>query len=797
MSVDLKRRNVGSPVLRLEDERLLLGHARYIDDMPEPNGTVFLAFLRSPYAHARIVTIDTRAAEAAPGVIAVYTGSDIAAATKPMESPTIPGLPNLVRPNMAIDVARYAGEAVAVVVAKDSYLAEDALELIDVDFDPLPTAITVADALAPDAPLVHEYMGSNIIFNSRGGVPSRDAVDEIFASAPHVLGDVFTSGRMSAVAMETRGFLTTYDRGNGTLDHISTAHMPHKMRWELADALKLPEKNVTVAAPMVGGSFGMKCLTRQEDVVGAVISRKLNRPVKWIQDRQEDLAVMHGNDFSFGVEIACDDDGKLLGVRTKVYVNIGAYPIWISTSGLEAAGQAHHMMGPYKVENYSFDASTVVSHKAPTASYRGVAAPYNMLAMETLLERMAAKLGIDHIEIRRRNLIRPEDLPYTNAVGVTHDTASHIQCLDEALERVGYETFKRTQSGKLGADGKYRGIGVATITDHTGQGTSIARARGQASRWPGYDGATIKMEPDGKVIAHISLAAQGQGHQTVFAQIIADELGMRLEDITIEQGDTSTMPFGTGAGASRGAVAGGGAVFRASQKISAKLKRIAASVLDASPDDILLDDSRASVKGANRFIDFSELAGTAYMIIPGTLPEGDTIGIQATEFYDPPTSSYSNATHAVCVAVDADTGRATIEKYVVVHDCGRVLNPMIVDGQVTGAIIQGVGAVLTEAMRYSEDGQPLSTTLLDYAIPTFLDAPVIELGHVETPSTTNPLGLKGAGEGGVVGAVPAIALALTDALRAFDASFNSIPILPDTLLDVLHRQGTDAVKGAE
>lgn len=778
--------NVGAPVLRVEDERILMGNAKYIDDLPEPAGTVFLAFLRSPYPHARIRSLDLSAAKAATGVLAVFAGADIAEATNPMESPTMPDLPKLVRPNMAIDVTRYVGEAVAVVVARDAYLAEDALELIEVDYDPLPPVITVDDALAEDAPLVHDYIRTNVIFTSRGAVPSREAVDDVFARAPHVIGDTFKSGRISAVAMEMRGFLTSFDKGKGTLQHISTAHLPHKMRWELADTLGIPEKDVTVVAPQVGGSFGLKCVTRSEDVVGAVISRKLQRPVKWLQDRQDDLAVMHGNDFQFGVEIACDNEGKLLGVRTKVYVNIGAYPLWIATSGLEAAGQAHHMMGPYKVENYSYDASTVVSHKAPTASFRGVSAPFNMLAMETLLERMADEVGIDPIEIRRRNLIRDEDLPYKNAVGVIHDTASHIVCLDKALDMIGYDRFKQTMSGKLGEDGKYRGIGIATITDHTGQGTSIARSRGQASRWPGFDGATIKMEPDGKVVAYISLASQGQGHQTVFAQIIADQLGMLLEDITVEQGDTSTMPFGTGAGASRGAVAGGGAVFKACVSVASKLKRIAAHMLEVSVDDVVLENSKASARGSNRFIDFSELAATAYMIVPGDLPPGETIGIEAKEFYDPPTSSYSNATHGVQLAVEADTGIVTIEQYVVVHDCGRVLNPMIVDGQVTGAIVQGVGLVLTEAMRYSEEGQPISTTLLDYGIPTFLDAPLVRLDHVETPSTTNPLGLKGAGEGGVVGAIPAIALALKDALSAFRPNFNEVPIMPDHLLEIIH-----------
>jgi carbon-monoxide dehydrogenase large subunit len=784
MNDSVRSKYVGSPILRQEDERLLLGRARFIDDIPEPAGTVHVVFLRSSYPHARIRSIDVSAAASFPGVVAVFTGAQIAESTKPMLSPTLPGQPKLIRQNMAVEFVRYVGEAVAAVVAEDRYVAEDAVELIEVDFEPLTPVLTVEEATAPGAALVHDYLPSNIIFNTKGGTPG---TDDVFANAQHVIGDVFHSGRVSAVPMETRGFLTRFDHGTNKLEHFSTAQFPHKMRWEIADALQLPEKNVQVSAPHVGGSFGMKTVTFQEDVVGAVIARQLGRPVKWLQDRQDDLALMHGRDFHFGVEIACAHDGTLLGVRTKMHVDIGAYPLWIATSGLDAGGAAHHMMGPYKVPHYAFDSSTVLSNKAPLVSYRGVAAPICVFAMETLLEKMAARIGLDAIQIRRRNLIQPKDLPYLNAVGVTHDTASHTECLDRALEMVGYEDYRRAHTGELEADGKYRGIAVVCVSDHTGQGTSIARSRGQASRWPGYDAAIIRMEPDGKVIAYTSFASQGQGHHTVFAQIIADQLGLAMEDVTVEQGDTATAPFGTGAGASRAAVVGGGAVLKASQRVAAKLRRIAAHILEVSPGEVALEDGKALVTGgSNRFIDISEIAETAYMIGPSNLPDGEEIGIAATEYFDPPTSCYSNATHAVCVAIEADTGRVNIERYVVVHDCGRVLNPLIVDGQILGAIVQGIGSVLTEAVLYSEDGQPITTTLLDYAIPTCLDVPKIEMSHVETPSTSNPLGVKGVGESGIVGAVPAVVLAIANALSRFDAHFNKVPIMPYTLVDIMH-----------
>ncbi|NTJ11565.1 xanthine dehydrogenase family protein molybdopterin-binding subunit [Rhizobium lusitanum] len=779
MSISNPKLYTGNPVVRREDERLLRGLGRFIDDIEEPHGTLHLAMFRSPHAHARILSIDVSAASASPGVVAVYTGADLVGLTRPMLSPTPPGQPKLERLCMATDIVRHVGEVVAVVVAEDAYLAEDARELIEVNFDALPAALTIEQASAPDAPLVHDYLSSNVIFRQIGGTPD---TDDVFASAPHVIGDVFCSGRVSAVPLEPRGFLTRYDPGLKMLDHISCAQFPHKMRWELAEALGMAEKNVRVVAPQIGGSFGMKGVTHSEDVIGAVIARKLKRPIKWMADRQEDLILLQGRDFQFGVEIACDDDGVLLAVRIRSRVDIGAYPLWISTSALEAGAVAHHMMGPYRVATYGFDVATVITHKPPTTSYRGVAAPINVLAMETLMERMAAKLGIDPIEIRRKNLISVSDLPYANAVGVVHDTASHAECLDRVLKLSGYREFKEHLSGRLGADGKYRGIGISTITDHTGQGTSIARARGQASRWPGYDRAIVKMEPDGKVTVYVSVASQGQGHETVFAQIVADHLGMSIDDVTVDQGDTNTMPFGTGAGASRAAVVCGGAVLKAGEKVAAKLRRIAAHLMDSLPEDIDLADGKAAVRGTNQFIDISELAATAYMIGLGTLPEGESVGIEVQEVFDPSTSVYSNASHAVCVAVDADTGRVEIEKYFVVHDCGKMLNPMIVTGQVVGAIIQGVGSVLTEFAPFSEEGQPLATTLLDYQIPTFLDSPLVTLDHVETPSTSNPGGVKGAGEGGIVGCVPAIALAITDALSPFHVSFNRVPILPDDVI---------------
>lgn len=773
---------VGAPVLRREDERLLRGRGRFIDDVPEPAGLLFVGFLRSSYAHAAIRSIDVSAAKACRGVVAVFTGADIAAWTTPMTTP-VHGNKKLLRYNMAVDTVRFVGEPVAAVVASSPYEVEDALELIEVDYDGLQAVVSIDGALRADAPVLYDYLDGNLVFEGQFAVPG---TDEAFASAPHVFADTFSSSRLAAVAMEMPGFLASFDKGYGTLTLWSTAQMPLKERWEVADALGLQERSVRIISPDVGGSFGIKTVTRSEVVVGSAISRHLGRPIKWQQDRQEDLALMHGRDFQFHIELAMDDSGVIIGIRHSPTANIGAYPLWVTTAALDAAGAGHHMMTCYKVPYYAYTARSVVTNTAPTASYRGVAGPINTFGIETLLTRAAEKLGIDPIEIRRRNFIRKEDLPYTNAVKVTHDTASNIECLDRVLEMSRFNEFRATQSGKIGHDGQLRGIGVACVADHTGQGSSMTRMRGQASRWPGYDGAFVKIEPDGKASVHLSIASQGQGHATVFAQIAADVLGLDIEHVTVEASDTATVPFGTGAGASRGAAAGGGAVIKACTRIADKMKRIAGGLLEASPSDIVLGQGNAFVKGAaDLAVSIKEIAATAYMINLGNMPENETVGLDALEFYDPPSSSYSMASHVAQVAVDPGTGLVTVERYYVVHDCGRVLNPQIVDGQIVGAIVQGIGAVLMEAVRYTDDGQPITTTLLDYTIPTMLDVPEIEVGHIESPSTFALGGMKGAGESGAVGVVPAIILAVTDALRAYKPQITTMPLTPSNVLKIL------------
>jgi carbon-monoxide dehydrogenase large subunit len=584
-----------------------------------------------------------------------------------------------------------------------------------------------------------------------------------------------------------RGFIANFDAGRGALTLHCGTQLPHWHRTVVADLLGLPETKVRIVTPDVGGAFGMKAHVYCEEIVGAAIARRLGRPVKWVQDRPDDLvASTQARDYRFEVSLAFGNDGLIRGLRANIVVNIGAYSSTTTTSGMEAAGAGTFMIGPYKIAHYAYEARSVVSNKTPVGVYRGVAMPICALAVETLIERAADRLGIDAVEFRRRNFVRPEDLPYRNAIGVVYDTASHEECLDRALSLSGYHDFKRAKSGRLSADGKYRGIGLSCIAEHTGMGSSRIRSRGIASRVPGFDSALVRMEPGGKVVAHVSHASQGQGHETVFAQLIAETLGVGIDDVTVEEGDTALAPFGMGTVASRGAVSGGGAVLRASRQIAEKLKRLAGHMLEVSPSDIELAEGVARIAGVPEGgVEIVELARVAHLVAPTLPPPGESLGLEAVDTFDPPTASYSNATHVAAVAIDAKTCRAAVEAYWVVHDCGRLINPVIVDGQVQGGVAQGIGEALMEAVEHSDDGQPLTTTLIDYVIPTSLDVPSLTIAHIETPSTTTEGGIKGAGEGGVIGAVPAIALAVADALSSFGPAINRVPLTPPAILAVM------------
>ena len=781
---------VGRPVPRKEDSRLLRGAGVYVDDVPEPRGTLHLAVLRSPYAHARIGAVDASEAEALEGVVAVAAGADVADLIPPFAADyERPGFKISRRSVLAADKARFVGDGVAAVLAENAYVAEDALGLIHVDYERLPAVSGVEDALKPDAPRVHEELADNVLVEGGHGTAG---FDDAFEAADHVLRERFRVNRVAGVAMEPRGCLAVHEKSDDAVTLWTGTQVPHMLRVGIARCLGWPESAVRVVAPDVGGGFGPKMYLYPEELLAVALARKYRRPVKWIEDRLEDfLTTLQARDHVYEVAVAFDGDGVVEAVSVDALVNSGAYSTWPMGVGLEPFQGPLNMPGPYRFRRFAFTCKGVATNTCPTGAYRGVSAPGVAMAMEGMMDRIARFLGLDRAEVRRRNLVGPDEFPYVNAVDQLYVTGSYVECMDRALEMADYEGYLAARPPERLVDGRYRGIGVAVVTELGGQGAARYKARA-LSDLPGFDMARVELGPDGRVLATTSFSSQGQGHETAFAQIVADELGVPVDDVTVRGGDTGNSPFGTGTFASRGAVVGGGAVMRASGELRERVRRFAAHLMEASPDDIVLEGGHAHVRGVRQMrVGLRDVARAAHGLTETIrLPEGEEFGLEATATYDPAASSISNACHVACVGVDAATGVVEVERYIVVHDCGRVVNPLLVKGQIQGGVAQGLGQALFEEILYDAEGQMLSGTLMDYMVPTALDVPTLEMAHIESPATDNIGGFKGAGEGGVIGALPAIACAVGDALAPLGANVNRLPLRPDTVLALI--EGAEA-----
>jgi carbon-monoxide dehydrogenase large subunit len=546
----------------------------------------------------------------------------------------------------------------------------------------------------------------------------------------------------------------------------------------------MSEGSIRVVAPDVGGGFGLKASLYPEEIIAAALSRQHRCAIKWVGDRREDLlASTHARDVHYDLSMGFMRDGTLVAVEAKICCNIGAYPTFPFGCSLEAGGAATFLPGPYRLNHYAYQTSAVATNLSPSGPYRGVASPVAFFATEALMDRAARKLGMDPADIRLKNVLENSEFPFTSVVGVRHDTGSYKVCLQRALDVIEYGEYRKSQPETRFAGGKYRGIGIACVTEHTGQGSSRYRKR-SIHRIPGFDSALVKIEPSGQAVAWVSQATQGQGHLTAFAQLVAKTLGLGIEQVTVIEGDTGQGPYGTGTFASRGVVTGGGAVLRASNAVADKACRIAAHCLEAAAEDVELVDGYAAIKGVPQLrVAIRDVAAIAYSMDARELPAGETFGLEATDFYDPPAASINNATHVCTVAIEPETGSIEIERYVVVHDCGRIINPVLVDGQIHGAIAQGIGSVLCEAMRYDGQGQPVTTTLMDYLVPIAPQLPNIEALAEETWSLDTEGGFKGVGEGGVIAAVPALVNAIQDALLACGVQATRLPIGPETIVD--------------
>lgn len=772
---------VGRSMRRREDPRLLTGQGQYIDDLTFP-GTVHMAVVRSPYAHARVSSIHTARATAVPGVLAVITGADLCGMIKPL-TPDIrmPGVMSLGSgwPILAGEEVCYVGEAVAVVVATDRYVAEDAAELVEVEYEPLPVVSSAAFALQANAPQANRHVPGNVFYK---GTFRTDGVDEAFRSAEVIIQGKMKTGRVTALSMEPRGCVAVPNLGTGEVELYTSTQMPHIVRSGVARCLGLSETQLVVKVPDVGGGFGMKCQVYPEEVLVVFLARRLGRPVKWIQDRREDLSSStHARDHTYEVELAARNDGTILAVRARMLTDAGAYTSYPFGCTLESTGGVRMLLGPYRIREYEYESIAVATNKMPVGPYRGVAQPSCCFAMERMMDKLARKLGLDPAEVRRRNLVEAREMPYRNVFGAVYSSGDYPRCLERALEMVDYPRLRAEQATQR-AKGRLVGVGISCYVEITGIGSAGYRPRG-VHDVSGFDSATVEIDPTGHVLVAVSTPSQGQGHETTFAQLVADELGVAPEAVRVVSGDTRLVPYGSGTFASRSAVAGGGAIALACRRLRRRLLQLAADTLGVSADDIELHNGVVQAVGnPESSVTVAELARRAHLLTPAELPaEWEEPGLRATVLYDPPPATWSNGVHVAVVEVDPETAEVKIRDYAVVHDVGRMINPLIVEGQTVGGLVQGVGEALYEHLVYDEQGQLITGSLMDYLVPTSMEAPTVRCDHLESPAPETVTGVKGAGEGGTIGAPAAIANAVADAVAHLGIEIDSLPIRMDQL----------------
>jgi carbon-monoxide dehydrogenase large subunit len=776
----------GRSVLRVEDERLLRGSGRFVDDL-HPQGCLEAAFLRSPHAHARIGSIDAAEALALPGVVAVLTGADVAELVDPMVFEVARIVPDRVREAMnpmtriqpmhalAVDRVTYVGQPVAMVVADSRYTAEDALELVDVTYDPLPAVVDPEAALEPGAPLVEPDWGDNVAISF--DVAHGDA-DAAFADAAVVVEERFRSHRYTAAPMETRGVVADVDPYDGRLTVWAASQMPHVLRDFLAGALRCTPADVRVVAADVGGGFGLKGSIYPEDLLVPLAARQLGRAVKWIEDRSENLsAATHAREQVHRIAIAADADGRILGVRDDIVVNAGAY----NTIGLVVPHTtACHLLGPYVVPAVKLRVRVAVTHTGITAPYRGAGRPEAVFAMERAMDRLARAVGQDPADVRALNMIPADRMPYATGL-VYRDGAEQVydsgdyptllaaarELAEPALERA------RAAAGRRAV-----GIGYAAYIEGTGFGP--------------FEAVRVSVEPSGRVRVYTGVPSQGQGLATTLAQITADELGVRFEDVDVVSGDSGSIAHGYGTIASRALVFAGNGIAIAAAEVRERALRLAGDMLEAAPEDLELAGGVISVRGTPGAQ--VPLAAVAEMLTPWNpaRPAGEPVALEAETHWRPTTVTYAAGVHAAIVAVDLETGMVEVLSYVVAHDCGRVVNPAIADGQIVGGVMQGIGGALYEEVAYDDDGQLRTGSFMDYVLPTAGETPEMLLAHIDSPSPLNPLGVKGLGEGGAIGPPASIAGAVEDALASLGVVVRDGPLGPSQVRALIREAGAGA-----
>ncbi len=760
---------VGTKVKRREDPRLVQGLSHYVDDLRMAD-VLQVAILRSPHAHARINGIDTDAASALAGVISVVTGADIGDSVGSVPcaaaNPTLRTPPH---PVLAQEAVRYVGEPVVAVVAEDSYTARDALDLIEVDYEPLPAVSDLEKALQPGSPLVHSQWDSNQAFTFECGTGD---MDKARAEADVIIKQKIVHQRLAPIPVETRGVVARYFPGEDELTVWSSTQIPHLLRAMLALVLGFPEHRIRIIAPEVGGGFGCKLNVYREEALLAHLAMKLKATVKWIEGRRENMqATIHGRGQVGTVEAAVKKDGTILGVTYDSLLDTGAY-LQLLTPGLPPL-TGLMISGSYKIPTLKFTSTGGFTNKVATDAYRGAGRPEATLVIERTMDLIARELDMDPVELRRKNFAQPDDFPLPVATGLAYDSGNYQGALDKALEMVGYDDLRAEQK-RLREEGRYLGIGFSTYVEICAMGPSAALPAG------GWESGTVRLDFTGKTTVLTGVSPHGQGEETTFAQIVSDELGVPIEDIAVLHGDTAVVPNGIGTFGSRGISVGGTAVYMATQTVKEKAEAIAANVLECSTEDLEFEDGKFSVKGVpDKGITIQEIALQAH--VATKLPAGMEPGLQATSVFEPSNFTFPFGTHICVVEVDTQSGEIEIKKYVAVDDCGKVINPMIVDGQVQGGIAQGLGQALLEEVVYDEDGQLVTGSLMDYAVARAEDLPPLELARTETPSPVNPMGVKGVGEAGTIGSTPSIVNAVVDALAPFGVKHIDMPLKPEKI----------------
>jgi aerobic carbon-monoxide dehydrogenase large subunit len=777
----------GSSVRRREDPRLITGYGHFTEDVKMPK-LAHAVFLRSPYAHAKIKSINTEKAKSQQGVIAVFTGKDTE--SKLGAIPTAWPVTNAEIKTtkyypLALDKVRYVGDPVAVVVAESWGQALDALDLIEIDYEPLPVVVDSENAMKPGAPQLYDDVANNVAFHWKAGGGD---VEKAFREADVTIKERIVNQRLQPSTIETRGATADYDVGSGQLTMWITSQNPHVHRFLISVVTGVPENKLRVIATDVGGGFGSKLPCYGPELVVAWLATKLQTPVSWIEDRRENyIATDHGRDHVDYVELAAKKDGTVLGLRVKTVANMGA---WLSTAGPGVPTILFGLIltGPYKIPNLACEVYGVLTNTVTVDTYRGAGRPEATFIIERLMDMLAQQLKMDPSEVRLKNFIPSGEFPYTNAAGLLYDSGDYVPAMKKALEMAGYEGFRKEQT-KLRAEGKLLGIGISSYVEICGLGPSaVARSTGFGLGL--WESTTVRVHPSGKVTVFTGASPHGQGEETTFAQIVAEEFGINYEDVEVIHGDTDRIPFGMGTYGSRATPVAGAAIAVSSRKIKEKAKKIAAHMIEAREEDIVLENGKFHVKGSKEpSKTLAEVAYAAYGAGANEIPQGMEPGLENTTFYDPPNFVFPFGTHICMVEVSTDTGEVKIRKYVAVDDCGKQINPMLVEGQIHGGVTQGIAQALWEEAVYDADGNLLTATLADYAVPTAVETPHFDLAHTVTPSPHNPIGVKGIGEAGTIAAAPAVVNAVVDALSHLGVTHIDMPMRSDKIWAILKSKG--------